>query len=137
MKWRKVPVIPIKRRARHHNGITYTDSKTRDELRMVAESWDGEFYEDEPLVLVVLVYKQLPKTTPKKVGRLPFIQKPDGDNVLKAVMDGLNGVAFRDDSQIVKQIVWKVDRTRDIDGGYIEYLLCKSSEVSIWVQVNG
>ena len=137
MKWRKVPTIPIKRRARHNQFGTYTDKRTRDELGLVAESWDGEYYENEPLVLVVLIYKQLPKTTPKKVDRLPFIQKPDGDNVLKAVMDGLNGVAFRDDSQIVNQIVQKVDRTRDIDGGYIEYLLCKSSEVSIWVQTNG
>jgi Holliday junction resolvase RusA-like endonuclease len=27
--------------------------------------------------------------------------KPDADNVVKAVFDGLNGVAFRDDVQVV------------------------------------
>ena len=29
------------------------------------------------------------------------IKRPDGDNLIKAVMDALNGVAYHDDSQVV------------------------------------
>ena len=134
MKWRKVPTIPVKRRARYTNHGVYTDPKTREQMRMVAESWDGEFFEDEPLALVILVYRQLPKTAPKAVNSMPFTVKPDGDNIAKAVMDGLNGKAFRDDNQIVRLIVQKVDRNRGIDGSYIEYLLCEAKDVNVWVQ---
>ena len=34
-------------------------------------------------------------------------KKPDLDNVLKAVLDGLNGIAFVDDSQVVAITVRK------------------------------
>ena len=32
-------------------------------------------------------------------GRIPYTKKPDADNVSKAVMDALNGVAYHDDAQ--------------------------------------
>lgn len=34
-------------------------------------------------------------------------QRPDTDNLAKAVLDAMNGIAFRDDSQIVELIVGK------------------------------
>lgn len=34
-------------------------------------------------------------------------KKPDADNILKAVLDGLNGIAFVDDSQVVAVAVHK------------------------------
>ena len=33
-------------------------------------------------------------------GRIPYTKKPDADNVSKAVMDALNGVAYTDDAQV-------------------------------------
>lgn len=33
-------------------------------------------------------------------GKIPFTGKPDADNILKLVMDALNGVAWVDDSQV-------------------------------------
>lgn len=35
-------------------------------------------------------------------------QKPDGDNILKAVKDGLNRIAWADDSQVAESVVRKV-----------------------------
>jgi len=40
-------------------------------------------------------------------GKIRPTKKPDGDNILKAVCDGMNGVVFRDDSQAVHCIVRK------------------------------
>ena len=135
MKWRKVECIPVKGRPRHNSrGVTYTDAKTREQLKAVADSWDGEFYESESLVLIVEVYKELPKTTAKYIESIEYTSRPDVDNIAKAVMDGLNGVAFHDDSQITTIITAKKPRTRQIQGQYIEYLLAPSSEVKIWVQ---
>ncbi len=34
--------------------------------------------------------------------------KPDGDNILKVVLDALNGLAYDDDKQVVKMGIIKV-----------------------------
>jgi len=43
---------------------------------------------------------------------LPCTTKPDLDNIAKLVMDALNGVAFRDDSQVHTMAVSKLYDTR-------------------------
>lgn len=43
----------------------------------------------------------------KKAAALWHTGRPDGDNLLKAVGDGLNGVAFKDDSQVASARVIK------------------------------
>lgn len=61
-----------------------------------------------PLTLEVRAVYPIPKATPKKdigpmlAGEIVPTVKPDIDNVVKAVLDALNGVAFPDD----KAIVW-------------------------------
>lgn len=35
-------------------------------------------------------------------GNIRPIKKPDIDNILKSVFDGLNGIAFKDDTQIIR-----------------------------------
>lgn len=37
----------------------------------------------------------------------PHTQKPDLDNITKALLDGLNRIAFADDSQVAEQILCK------------------------------
>ena len=39
--------------------------------------------------------------------RKPYTKKPDADNLAKAILDALNGVAYPDDAQIVKLTVRK------------------------------
>jgi Holliday junction resolvase RusA-like endonuclease len=41
------------------------------------------------------------------VEQTPHTKRPDADNVLKAIADGLNGVAFRDDSQVAHAVCRK------------------------------
>jgi Holliday junction resolvase RusA-like endonuclease len=38
----------------------------------------------------------------------PHTQKPDLDNIEKAIMDALNGVAFKDDSQVCDKVARKM-----------------------------
>ena len=57
---------------------------------------------DGPLSLVVVCWFPIPASWPKKKRSeaLMYTGKPDGDNIIKAVGDALNCVAFADDSQI-------------------------------------
>ena len=41
----------------------------------------------------------------------PNLVKPDVDNIAKAVLDALNGIAYDDDSQVVELTVKKWNRT--------------------------
>ena len=55
----------------------------------------------------LIIYKSIPKSfskTKRKLaneGKIYPIVKPDIDNYVKSVLDGLNGVLFMDDKQIV------------------------------------
>ena len=58
---------------------------------------------DGPVGVSVYACCQAPKGMSKWLRALlpiPRTQKPDADNVLKVVLDGLNGVAFKDDAQV-------------------------------------
>lgn len=45
---------------------------------------------------------------------------PDVDNLAKFVMDGLNGIAYRDDAQVVKLVAYRMrDNNGSCDGGTI------------------
>jgi Holliday junction resolvase RusA-like endonuclease len=67
-----------------------------------------------PCVIDVLAVCTVPMSWPAKkraaalAGEIRPTKKPDGDNVLKAVCDGINGVVWADDVQAVDQRVRKV-----------------------------
>ena len=46
-----------------------------------------------------------PKSTPKKITKPT--KKPDADKLLRAVLDSLTGVAYEDDSQVVRATIEK------------------------------
>lgn len=103
--------IPIKRRARvTRSGHAYVDERTKEDLQAVRNAYKGKLYRC-PVKVVVVVYKSLTKSAPKSLEHEPFTQKPDADNILKACLDGLNGVAYLDDSQVVEAHVYKRERT--------------------------
>lgn len=78
------------------------------------------FEDDEQLDMRIYAYYGIPKSDSKKKSALKLqgairpVKKPDMDNVMKIVADSLNGVAYRDDTQIVDSMVRKFysDRPR-------------------------
>jgi Holliday junction resolvase RusA-like endonuclease len=60
----------------------------------------------------VIAYFAIPKSWSKKKAAAhlgqPHCQKPDGDNILKAVKDALNRIAWADDGQVYDARVRKV-----------------------------
>lgn len=99
-------------------GRTYTPEKTANFETLVKLCYKQQvtsrpFEKGTPLCMNVEVYQQIPKSVSKKkreamIGKkvLPT-KKPDCSNILKAIEDGLNGVAYIDDSQIVQVRVVK------------------------------
>ena len=99
-----------KGRARFGNGRTYTPAKTVAYEGLIAlaaqEAMAGRDLIERPVYLTVTAFFDIPKSWPKarRAKALGSVEwhtaKPDGDNVLKAVGDGLNGIVWKDDSQI-------------------------------------
>lgn len=56
----------------------------------------------------------IPNSTSKKKkqemldGLIPCMKKPDTDNIAKSVLDSINTIAYKDDSQVVKLTVTKM-----------------------------
>jgi Holliday junction resolvase RusA-like endonuclease len=71
-----------------------------------------------PLVMSIRVFRSMPKSLSKKLneqaeaGQIRPTTRPDADNYLKSCLDALNGIAYRDDSQIVSVRVDKFYSTK-------------------------
>lgn len=111
-----VPFVMGMPRPRFGNGHAYTPAKAHDAMREIKDAFKASggtmAPKGEPVTLSVTAYRDMPKTTPRRVESVPDVVKPDIDNVLKLVMDALNGVAWHDDSQVNRIIAGKGDRMR-------------------------
>jgi len=107
------------RYARRGNYIsTYTPEKTRTYETLIKDSAIEAMGASEPLETPVSLYLYIrvpiPASATKK--RLQAIsdgsekptKKPDASNILKSVEDGMNGIVYHDDSQIINIHVTKV-----------------------------
>lgn len=97
-------------------GKAYTPKKTKDYEKKVGESYkryDNPFFGRTPVCMEVTVFMAAPKSASKKKlqgmkdGLIRPIKKPDLSNIVKSIEDGLNGVAYEDDSQIVNIVASK------------------------------
>lgn len=98
-------------------GRVFTPARTRkweSEVRFYAQqAMAGRKPTDGPVSVQMCFTFQRPKK-PKK-GSTDFVTKrPDIDNLMKAVLDGVNGVIFEDDRQVCEVKASKVfdDRSR-------------------------
>ena len=91
---------------------TYTPKETVNYEALVKlfyqQAADGFFLGDGiPVRIRVDAYYQIPKSVSKKklramlVGQVLPTKKPDWDNIGKIICDALNGIAYKDDAQVV------------------------------------
>ena len=75
---------------------------------------DDIYFDDLPTRATLMVYFPIPKSVSKRkhqemsVGLIKHDKKPDCDNLAKSILDALNGIAFKDDSQVCELIVHKL-----------------------------
>ena len=95
---------------------TYTPRATReyeDLVRWEYKRQGGPDYGSVPLRVTITAFFQLRRSATKReklaamAGELLPAKKPDADNIGKAICDALNGIAYKDDAQIIELTVRK------------------------------
>lgn len=99
-----------KGRARFGNGRTYTPAKTVAYEGLIAYAGQQVMQDfqrtliEGPIYLTVTAYFAFPKSMSAKKRQAKLVHwhtaRPDGDNILKAACDGLNGIVWKDDCQV-------------------------------------
>lgn len=111
---------------RKGNGVgTYTDDKTAAYENLIRLAWQQQYGDQEtatePIIIYIDAEYTIPDSWPKRkklltiLGRSHKTTKPDLDNIVKAVLDGLNHTtAWKDDAQVCRIIAGKYhgDRNR-------------------------
>lgn len=118
-----IPGVPQgKERPRFtRSGIAYTPKRTKDYEKMVAWAYECEAHGAKLTgsirANIVAIYP-VPRSWSKKKQEeainnrvLPMV-KPDLDNVAKAVLDALNGIAYIDDAAVTDLTICKRYGTR-------------------------
>lgn len=90
--------------------ITYTPKQTTQYEKLVRASYTAVskmfFEKDTPLIISIIALFSIPKSVSKKLknsmlkGDILPTKKPDSDNIIKIILDALNGVCYHDDAQI-------------------------------------
>ncbi len=119
----KVDANPVgKQRARYakrgNHVMAYTPDKTRNYETLIKAAAIEAMGASEPLETPINLYLYIRAPIPKSLSKKRLeaclnglekpIKKPDASNVLKSVEDAMNGVVYKDDSQIVNIHVTKV-----------------------------
>lgn len=100
------------------SGRAYTPKSTKNYEKAVKQAYRAKYGDIEPYEGAVLIkiwaFFPIPKSDSKKKRKEKLERKvlptviPDLDNIVKCVSDGLNGVAYQDDKQIVSITAHKV-----------------------------
>ena len=89
----------------------YTPANTQqyeDLVRSCMVSQVGKVQLAPPIRATILVVHAVPKSYSKRkrsdclAGAVPHAAKPDLDNIAKAVLDSLNGIAYKDDAHVTE-----------------------------------
>ena len=113
-------------RMKNGASVSYTPDKTvayEELVRQVYRSQNSFVFEnDVPIQVSISALFPIPKSASRKKredmlsGRILPTKKPDCDNIAKIICDALNGIAYHDDSQIVRCVV---DKRFDSGTGHV------------------
>lgn len=97
-------------------GISYTPNETVEYENWVKQCYlieHGQTMLKGQITASIKAYFGIPKSyTVKKKrdiasGKLKPTKRPDVDNIAKAILDSLNGIAYKDDSAVINLIIEK------------------------------
>ena len=103
-------------RLNRYSGSIYTPADTARYEKLVALCYRDVAHGykfTSPVKVTVKAYHKPPKGKSKKVvgdmlnGHILPTKKPDADNIAKIILDGLNHIAWDDDTQVVDMAVMK------------------------------
>lgn len=108
------------------SGHAYTPHDTASYENLVKVCFKDKYPDEAPIETgtevecLILAFYGIPKSVSKKNrekmldGQIRPVKKPDADNIIKIVCDALNGIAYHDDSQIVRVTLakWYSDTPR-------------------------
>lgn len=126
------PVAKARPRFNSKTRMTYTNQKTRNAERLIQTEYikqggrnknDYSGKVEIELVFVFPIRKSWSKKKQKAMLNKPHTIKPDLDNLEKTVLDALNGLAFKDDSQVclvIKEKFWSNEPYTEIKITYEE-----------------
>lgn len=105
------------RAVRTRKGVRMYDPKTtvnyKNYVAMIARRYAPKTPFEQALAMYLDIYRQIPKSTSKKRRRkknkraIRPIVRPDADNYSKAILDALNDIVYKDDSQVVDLYISK------------------------------
>lgn len=103
-------------------GHVYTPSETTNYEKLIKISYREQCSQimlKNAIRADITVSVAIPKSISKKKfwemqeGNIYPTKKPDCDNIIKSILDGLNGVAYEDDKQVVKVSCIKLYGNKD------------------------
>ncbi len=90
--------------------ITYIPKQTTEYEKLVRANYTAVskmvFDKNTPLEISIIALFSIPKNVGEKLkssmlqGDILPTKKPDADNIIKIILDGLNGICYHDDAQI-------------------------------------
>lgn len=110
--------VQAKQRPKFSGRFAYTPKETVSyenlvKLQYQIQCENHRYPDDVPIAVKIFVHLEPPRSASnvKKIRMLYQeeypLKKPDVDNVAKIILDALNGIAYRDDKQVVELYVKK------------------------------
>lgn len=100
---------------------TYTPDTTKNFEHLIKLDFQKMYGKiditENPIEVNIVVKHKIPKRISKKIRKnilyTPCTVKPDIDNIVKLIMDSLNGLVYKDDKQVFKVTAIKVYAEED------------------------